>query len=139
LADFPDVPINDTSILVFWSIVHTKGHRTTIHLDEPGLAEHVKFDYIQHETDWNSPQDPDTVPYRKYAMRECMKSDFCIHGPDKCDGTILEEFYDLWEDFSPLCPDRSVAEGGGLMQGDLADMKSKSVILQMRKCTNHTL
>jgi hypothetical protein len=46
LADAPDVYMDESQLLVFWSFAHTKDHYTPVFLDEEGLDKIVKFDYV---------------------------------------------------------------------------------------------
>ena len=79
-------------------------------------------------------------------MRQCNVEDFCIHSHyaeiddddfEEC-SEQLKTYFESWEGYSLICPDMSEIEGGGLLQGSIADMQSKSVSMSMRYCSNET-
>ena len=118
--------------------MHTAGGEIEIRLGEPGLDELVKFDLVQQNLDYNEPPADDLVPHVKGKLKMCELDDFCIHKSDGGDGHgdghggkksrgCSEEdkkFFEVWENFSIMCPDLSSLDKGGVIHGSMSDLKS---------------
>lgn len=123
-----ETSMNETHLLMFWSLQKTTGANQKIFLDDEDVKRRLQFEVTQANIDYDNAEERE-FSYQKAGVRQCTKDDFCQHdGDGVCDKDQALRFYTIWsKDHSLICMDKENIEdgSGGYLKGDRSDLQQR--------------